>query len=232
VPDVGGDILGPGDDQLLPVLERLPASFGQDRYLLTNPDAHTTRHQGVELTVEKIHGRLRVLMGATAHRTEGNAAWIGYRPLENDQGLVGELFDSPNADTFARGRMFSDRAYTIKLSGTYAAPGDLRLGAIARYQDGQPFARLLVVPDLAQGPDLVRAIPNGRSRFEFAFTLDVRLEKGVRVGGLRAAAVAEAFNLFDTHHEVEEDIVTGTSFRVVTVRQPPRAFRFGVRLDF
>ena len=52
-----------------------------------------------------------------------------------------------------RGRLFGDRAFTGKLTTVYRFPSSLTLGAIARYQDGQPFARLLVVPGLNQGPE-------------------------------------------------------------------------------
>ncbi|MEE8218161.1 MAG: TonB-dependent receptor, partial [Vicinamibacteria bacterium] len=153
LPDPAGDIDGPQDDQLLPVYDRKPETFGLDRYLLTNPPGHTTLHQTVELRAEKAFGkRFFLLAGATASRTEMAGASRGFRVQENDQGLVGELFDNPNADTHARGRSFFDRAFTIKIAATWRAPGDWRAGVVARYQDGQPFSRVVVVPDLAQGP--------------------------------------------------------------------------------
>jgi hypothetical protein len=46
------------------------------------------------------------------------------------------------------------------------------------------------------------------------------------------AASLEAFNLLNTRHEVEEDPVTGPSFRAPTAVQPPRSVRIGVRVDF
>jgi hypothetical protein len=231
VPDPGGDILGAQDDQLLPVFERRAARFGADRYLLTNVTGDDAWHEGAEITLAHDGERLGLLFGATAHRSDGPNAWRGFRPEENDQGLVGERRDQPNADTFARGRLFPDRAYTIKVAGRYAAPGDLRLGVVARYQDGQPFARLVIARGLAQGAEAVPAVPNGRHRFEFALTLDARIEKGLRLGKARLAAVAEGFNLLGNAHEVEEDVVTGPAFRTPTASQPPRVFRFGLRLD-
>jgi hypothetical protein len=231
IPDPSGDLAGPQDDQLLPLHARLPATFGADRYVLTNPDGHSTTHQGVELIVELLAERVQVLLGLTAHRSDGSGAFRGFRPEENDQGLVGDLFDDPNASTHARGRLFSDRAYTIKLSGSWRAPGDVRVGAVARYQDGQPFARL-VLADLPQGLTAVQAIQNGRARFTFELTLDARLEKGFALGARgRAAAVVEGFNLLQRGHEVEEDAVSGPGYRRVTFRQPPRALRLGVRLE-
>jgi hypothetical protein len=251
LPDPGGDILGSQDDQLLPVFDRRPDSFGLDRYRLTNPPGLGTRHQAVELRAQKPLGaRIALLAGATASRTEIDGAFRGFRVSENDQGLVGELLDDPNAGVYARGRGFFDRAFTIKLAGAWRAPGDVRVGAVARYQDGQPFARVVVVPDLAQGPEAVQATPRGQigptgavdpqgrpldasgHRFAYTLTLDLRLEKGVRLGRARAALVAEAFNLLGARNEVEEDPVWGERFRLPTALQPPRALRLGARLDF
>jgi hypothetical protein len=230
--DPGGDIVGPQDDQLLPIFVRDPATYGADALLLTNPAGHETKHQGAEITVEYLKPRLRVLLGATAHRSDGSGAWRGFRPAENDQGGVGDLFDDPNTRTFARGRLFSDRAYTIKLTGTWQAPFGLRLGGAARYQDGQPFARL-VIAELPEGPTAVQAIPNGRARFTYALTLDARIEKSFAVGSrARLSAVAEGFNLSQRGHEVEEVVVSGSAYRRVTFRQPPLAVRLGLRLGF
>jgi hypothetical protein len=231
IPDPAGDLIGPQDDQLLPVYDRLPASFGRDAYLLTNPEDLTSLHEGVEFTLERTRGRLQLLLGATAARSTGPAAWRGFRTFENDPGLLGELRDDPNADTFAQGRLFFDRAYTIKLSTGWDGR-DVRAGLVARYQDGQPFARLVIVPDLRQGPEAVRAVPNGRHRFTYALTVDARIEATLPVASRRLAVVAEAFNLLGTAHEVEEDVVSGPEFRTVTAVQPPRAIRLGLRYAF
>jgi hypothetical protein len=228
--DPGGDLAGPQDDQLLPLFARAPATFGADRLLLTNPAGHDARHQGAEITVELLTPRVQVLLGATAHRSEGAGANRGFRPSENDQGLAGELFDDPNAGTQARGRLFSDRAYTIKLSGSWRAPWGVRLGAVARYQDGQPFARL-VLAQLPQGLTAVQAIPRGRARFTFIATLDARAEKEIADSGERRLSLfVEAFNLTGRANEVEEVVVSGAGYRQVTLRQPPRTLRVGLRL--
>jgi len=251
VPDPGGDIVGAEDDQLLPVFDRRPESFGRDRYLLTNASGPGTRHQALELRVEKTLGaRLALQAGATASRTVTDGAGVGFRVNENDPGVVGAPFDDANASVYARGRGFFDRAFTIKLAGVFRAPGDLRLGVVARYQDGQPFARIVVVPDLGQGPEPVQATtrgetaptgardPQGRPllasghRFSYTATVDARLEKGVRFGRPRGALIAEVFNLLGAANEVEEDPVWGPRFRVPTALQPPRTFRLGARLDF
>jgi hypothetical protein len=251
LPDPGGDLVGSQDDQLLPVFERRPESFGLDRYLLTNAQGHHGRHQGVELSVKRtLRGCFLLRAGATASRTEIEGGNRGFRVTENDQGAVGELYDDPNADTYARGRGFFDRAYTIKIAAAWRPPGDWRLGVVARYQDGQPFGRLLVVSDLAQGPEAVPATTRGQTgslgatdplarpltadghRFTYTLTVDARIEKGLRLGSRRLGLIAEVFNLLGMRNEVEENPVTGPSFREPTAVQPPRVVRFGVRFEF
>jgi hypothetical protein len=232
IPDPGGDILSSADDQALPVYNRRPESFGQDLYVLTNTDENAL-HEGIEASVRgSVGARLRVLFGATAYRSVGPGSGRGFRVMENDQDVVGERLEDPNALTYSRGRLFFDRAYTLKLAGGYHAPRDTRVALVARYQDGQPFARLVIAPDLNQGPEAIQAIPNGRSRFTYTLTVDARLEKGFRVGPARLAVRLSVFNVLGSEKEVEEDVTTGPSFRMVTAVQPPRALQLGVRLDF
>ncbi len=231
--DPAGDILGPADDQLLPIRNRDPASFGQDRYLLTNPRDHSTLYEGVELEIDTHLGRrVWIRLSGAAFRADGYGSYRGFRASENDSGLVGETFDDPNADTHGRGRLFFDRAYTLKLAGTWRAPGDVRLGAAVRYQDGQPFSRLVIATGLNQGTEAIRAIPDGRSRFGYNLTLDVHLEKGFTLGRVRLAGVAGGWNLTSARREIEEYVVTGPRFRETTAVQPPRSFRFGARVEF
>lgn len=232
IPDPYVDFVGPADDRVLLLYDRDPASFGLDRYLLTNPAGHNLLHEGLELSAQKTLGRLRLLLGGAAYRSEAKSGWRGFGAGENDQGVIGELFDDPNSDSYARGRVFFDRNYVVKLAGSYHAPGALRLGAAVRYQDGQPFARFVVAPGLRQGPDFVQALPEGRHRFSYTLTVDVRVEKGFRVRDGRLAVVLEAFNLLDNQNSVEERVVTSPAFRERLARfvQPPRALRFGLRL--
>ena len=78
--------------------------------------------------------------------------------------------------TFARGRLFTDRGFTIKWTTVYRFPGDVHAGVIARYQDGQPFSRFVIASDVNQGAELIRPYPNGDNRFTFTGTLDIRIE--------------------------------------------------------
>ena len=160
VDDPGIDVEGRSGYAPLPIYDRQPASFGLDRYLLTNATGEPSRYQGVEIALSKDAGdHWYFRFGGTAYRAESVGANRGYRPDENDQGLLGEAYTNPNAETFARGRSFFDRAYVMKVLSAYTGPGPLRASVIARYQDGQPFARLVVAEGLNQGTEIIQAIP-------------------------------------------------------------------------
>ncbi|HKT82079.1 MAG TPA: hypothetical protein VJP86_17740 [Vicinamibacterales bacterium] len=231
VPDVGIDIITSADDVPVKIFNRLPPSFGKDRFLLTNQDDNGTS-ESVEVSVQLSKPNVLLYVGGSASLAEGTAAHRGYGPLENDETAIGELFTTPNAESFAKGRLFNDRAFTGKVIGVFRLPADTRLGVLARYQDGQPFGRVVVQSGLNQGTEAVRAYANGGSRFMFTGTLDTRLQKGFPLGRFRGEAVFDAYNLLNMSNEVEEDIVTGPGFRTITAVQPTRAFHIGFRLTF
>jgi len=230
IPDPGHDFASAADDQILTVYNRLPASYGRNAYVLTNSGEPAATAFGLKMWAEGTNDKLAVLFGATASAANGSAANRGYGPLENDQDIVGELGTDPNASTFARGRLFSDRAFTIKWTTTYRFPKEIRLGVIARYQDGQPFARLVKVTTLNQGTELIRAYPNAGNRFTFTGTLDIRVQKGFTFGSRRIDGILDLYNLATRSNEVEEYTITGPDFRTPTAIEPPRSIHVGLRL--
>jgi hypothetical protein len=234
IEDPGVDIAGLQGYNPLPIYNRLPESFLRDRYVLGNSPSEDSRYQGVEIKVSRDLGeRWYFRFGGSAYRAESTGMNRGYRPDENDQGLLGEAFTNPNAGTYARGRLFYDRAYVMKVMGAYTAPGPLRASVVARYQDGQPFSRVVIAEGLNQGTEIIHTYPRGLQRFTFTLTLDARVEFQWPFGNRRSLSLtADAFNLLETANEVEEDVVTGPGFRTVTAVQPPRVVRLGLRLRF
>ena len=186
--DPGVDVAGGTTPQPLPIYNRPMSTFGADGYLLTN-SGHPGDFYGVDVTVQVITERMLPLIGATAGRAEGWASNRGYHYDENDITVLGEVFADPNANTFAKGRPFTERGYTLHVSGVYQFAHDFRLGMAARYQDGQHFSRMVVAPDLNQGPELVRAFANGETRFMFTGTLDARLQKGFALSGVTSSRI-------------------------------------------
>jgi hypothetical protein len=176
--------------------------------------------------------RLFLLVGGTAGRSEGISANRGFGPLENDAAVLGDVFINPNSRVHAQGRLFTERGYTIKTAVSYQFPHDATFGMIARYQDGQHFARMVIQPGLNQGAEAVRAFRNGRTRFTYSMTVDARLQKSWTIGGPRLAAIVDAYNVLNQALEVEEFSVTGATSRLTSAVQPPRVVQIGLRLSF
>ncbi len=224
--------------QQLPGYNRSPETFGIDRYLLTNPQdrqidpkAETT-HVGVDITGQTQTEHFFFLLGATAGRAEGLAANRGFTPNENDYGVIGEVLTNPNARTYAQGRDFTERGYTLKIAAAYDFPKDIHFGIAARYQDGQHFTRNVIFDGFNQGPEAVRSFRNGRTRFTFVMTVDTRLRKGFAIGGHRLDAILDAYNVLNQQIQVEEFDVTSPIWRRTTAVQPPRVVHLGVRFGF
>jgi hypothetical protein len=232
VSDPGIDLFNSDDDQIVTVYNRLPSTFGKDRYLLTNPADDQVTYVGLDFTLQIRTAKSYFVFGGTAGRSEGIAASRGFTAIENDAALLGEVFIDPNARTKAQGRLFTERGYVGKIAWVYRLPRDVSIGVAARYMDGQHFARMIFVPDLNQGPEAIRAFRNGRTRFTYTGTLDVRLQKAFTSGRRRLTGLIEAYNVLNTATEIEEFAITGTAQRLTSSVQPPRSVHIGVRIEF
>ena len=109
---------------------------------------------------------------------------------EERRGVLGDAFIDPNSRTVAQGRTFTERGDTIKTAGKRI----LRSRHLRRGHGtirGRPALRASrsFAPDLTQGPELVRAFRNGKTRFTYTMTVDARLQKGFTVNGYRVAAI-------------------------------------------
>ena len=71
---------------------------------------------------------------------------------------------------------------------------------------------------------------NGGTRFTFVGTADIRLQKGLNIGGRRVDAILDVYNLSNFQKPVEEYPVVGPRSRATTAIQPPLAVHMGVRL--
>jgi hypothetical protein len=163
-----------GENQTLPVFNRPVSTFGADRYVLTNPvDPQTdqTTFVGAELTGQRQTERLYLLVGVTAGRSEGISANRGFRAIENDAALLGEVFTNPNARTYAQGRLFNDAVYDQGRDGTDSRTISARVAALSGRR------ALLATGDREpESGSSWCARSNGRTRFTFTGTLDARAE--------------------------------------------------------
>jgi hypothetical protein len=233
ISDPGLNLGDSEDDQMLPIYSRPPATFGLDRYVLRNIPSVNSTYGGLYLSVlfEK-SPRWHLLAAATALHSYAPAAFRGYAPSENDEMIVGDSYSDPNSNTYVEGRTLFDRGYGLKVAAAYNARRRITIAAVGRYADGQNFARLVVVPDLPQGVDFVRAYANGKSKFTYTATLDLRVQKVVTWRGHDVKLAVESYNTTNLRNEVEEDTVTGPRWRTPTFTQPPRVIRLTASFAF
>jgi hypothetical protein len=232
-----GDDTVPGnrDDLYLTVYNQDKETLGKDLLLLTNPDAESrvNRYRGLDLSLVKKFGGTVFFFAATATEAVGTAS-PGNTEYENDDGVIGTLYDNPNSFLFAKGRLRFDRAYTARLGLSVPLPFGIRLAGLAKYYDGQPFSRKIIISGLNQGPIYVQAFPRGVARYEFNMTVDLRLEKTIAIGSSRGRVFLDAYNIFDWAQATQENEWTGLEFplRYATEVQSPRVFRVGIRYEF
>jgi len=233
--DPGNDgVLGTADDQVLTVFNQDPRTLGQDRYLLTNPAGLDAIYRGLEAVIRA--GLFRdwgLSVSFTAFKAIGNTS-PGNGQLQNDQGVIGSLFDDPNTLLNDRGRLFFDRAFVGQITAYGRAPFGLHLGSVIKYYDGLPFGRELIVTGLNQGPIIVMATPRGEPggfRTQFNLTFDQRISREFKIGKNRFTAMIDAFNLLNLNKNLLESFMTGPLFqqRVPLLVENPRVIRFGIK---
>jgi hypothetical protein len=237
IQDIGDNqIPGDTDDLTFSIFDRNQEAWGRDFFLLTNPDPDSrfSTYEGLDLTLVKAWDeRFLFYLALTAMHIVGTTS-PGNSEWENDDGVIGSLYDDPNTTINARGRMRFDRAYTARIGLSAPLPFGARLGLVAKYYDGQPFARKIVIEDLNQGPLFIQAHPRGVARYEYNMTVDLRLEKSLHLGTGVCRFLIDAFNLFNQNLATRENEWTGPDFplRFATMVQSPRVVRAGFNFEF
>ena len=93
IPDPNADLPGSADDQELTVYNRRPETFGQDRYLLTSTGAEAATMGAFVIGARITTDRLFMWIGGTAAAAVGPGGNRGFRAIENDQDVRGEVVE-------------------------------------------------------------------------------------------------------------------------------------------
>jgi hypothetical protein len=239
--DPGPDGLpGTFDDQQLTVYAQQPASFGEDRYLLTNPPGLRTLGEG--MVVESGAGWRSYSFHASflAEKSFGPSN-PGNSPVENDPGVVGSLFSDPNSLIDATGRQFFDRAYVGKLQFAGRLPrilGGIEFANTVNYLDGTAFDRRLLVTGLPQGPMLIdatpRGSPGGGNRAEHVMNWNVRFSRTFPLRRGHAQVALDILNAANADNRVQEVETSGPTFnrRLPIAIEPARFVRILIKYAF
>jgi hypothetical protein len=238
-------IIDPLNQHPLTVYQQNPATFGQDRYLLTNPGGLRAMNTGLLLEARKDWGRFTLHASFVAEKSYGPTN-PGNSVLENDPGVVGALLLDPNTAIYAEGRNFTDPSYVAKLQATYRfAPswGRFEVATVGDYKDGLVFGRELLVTGLAQGPIVVPATRKEVLTFRgnapgyrttYVMNWNLRLARQFKLPYGRMSLAADVLNVTNTSHHLQESDLTSPSFseRLPVQILPPRFVRIEFRYEF
>jgi hypothetical protein len=227
--DGRGEVRGPGGGQDLVVKQepRVP-----ERYLLVN-DGQLSYYLGLEAEVRaEPHPRFFVSVLGATYMSRSNAPFGSFAD-RNDPGIISEASATANNRLNSYGRTDSDRAFALKiLAGVRPLPG-LSWGLAARYRDGQPFTRIVVDEQLAQGPTALMAVPRGKARHTALMVWDMRLRyETAAMRPLGLTVIGDVYNLLNAATEIAEDPRTGPTFRRALEAIPGRAVWVGLALGF
>jgi hypothetical protein len=217
------------------VYERTRGHAGRELYVLTNA-GEVDVWLGTDLVLSFVERWWFVELGVGAWVSVGTAPF-GLYADRNDPGIIDEVTADPNARINARGRYDNDRAFSGHLLAALRPGGvleGLSAGVAARYRDGEPMTRILVVDDLPQGPTAVMAVPRGDPvpRFTFQLTLDVRLRYTREVAGLLLAGYVDVYNVLGSGTELAEVPITGANYRRSLEMLPGRAMAVGLEVGW
>jgi hypothetical protein len=121
--------------------------------------------------------------------------------------------------------------WQAKLHATLDLPHDVRLIPLVRSQSGVPFARTFV-RTLNYGNATIKAEPVGAHRTPTVALVDLRAEKGFRIGRARVRGSIDVYNLFNTNAEQAVTTSSGAAWLRPTIITGPRILRLGGRLDW
>jgi hypothetical protein len=225
----------------LTVFAQNPATFGQDRYLLSNPAGLRDLVEGIVIEMSRTW-RALAFHGSLITEESLGPTNPGDSEFENDPGVIGSLFMDPNSLVHAYGRPFVDRAWEAKIQVSYRLPrswGGFELANTVGYIDGWPFGRGLLVTGLPQGPLLVEAerrgaSPEGGYRSDYVADWNLRLSRDFRLPVGMLTGNVDVLNVLDANSNLQENDITSSTFfaRLPTATQPPRNVRFGIRYAF
>ncbi len=121
--------------------------------------------------------------------------------------------------------------WQAKANATLSLPADLRVTPIIRFQSGSAYGRTFV-SSLNYGTATILSEPYNANRTPNIALLDIRTEKGVKIGRSRVSAFFDLYNIFNSNAEQAISTSSGGSWQRPTAITPPRVARMGLKLVF
>jgi hypothetical protein len=147
---------------------------------------------------------------------------------------MSDIFEDPNNQINAQGRLSLDPTHMFKLQGSVILPWDINVGFYFSFITGNTYNReLFVSQELNQSGKNILADPRGSVyRYDDQTNLDLRVQKDFKIGKVKVGVLADVFNLFNAG--TVDDVITdaGPEFGNTVGIVYPRRFRVGLRVYF
>jgi hypothetical protein len=130
--------------------------------------------------------------------------------------------------------------WNLKVSGSYDAPGGIRISPVVRHQSGANFARTISVPSTAAAAFGafyapvntlgIYAEPRNANREDNVWVFDVRAEKTLDITStVKLRGFLDLFNLTNSHASETITRATGSNYLRPSAILAPRTARIGFR---
>ncbi|MEO6237743.1 MAG: TonB-dependent receptor [Vicinamibacterales bacterium] len=205
-----------------------------ERRLFTNPEGAHRRYRAVQIVAQKrFSNHWQFLAGYTRSKAEGN---VNNNQSDNYGGatVTANPFINPNNAINVNGRNQLDFPHELVARGSYrvATFGGFNVGAAYRYISGQALSRTAVFR-LAQGNTTIRVEPRGSLPTEATNSIDLRLDKSLRLGRNRQLSVyLDIYNLTNQGAATAYTEASGATFGVPSGWSSPRSYILAGRFSF
>jgi hypothetical protein len=221
------DEKGNNTTQMMTLYNLKPEYRGLARDLVTNMGAYDRNHNFQVVATKRMSGGWQLMSSLDltwekqtyVAQTGTTGASIGYGGPWN-----------PNHDINNLQRHLNG---VYKLSASFAAPFDVRVSPVVRYQLGQQWGRRAPYTGFNQGTVYVWMEDQAERRQPNIALIDFRAEKSVGLSrGMRAGFMFDMFNILNSNRMIRTTDMTGANFNKYTEILTPRVFRVGARFTF
>ncbi len=145
------------------------------------------------------------------------------------------FYSNPNSQINATGNLTIDPTHQIKLVGSAHLPWEIVVGGFFRYFSGNTYTQIIPIYDVDPPDTNIYGQPAGSYRMDSGINLDLRIEKGFRLGGDKNLSLGvNIFNVTneDTQNEVETNVDSELAFGETRNIVRPRRYQVVLRFIF
>jgi Carboxypeptidase regulatory-like domain/TonB-dependent Receptor Plug Domain len=202
---------------------------------LMNQQGFNRVFNGVELTARKrLSHRWLMNTSFSYNSTIVNYGSGSYTDPTNITQRSGFQYDYQTSGS-GIGNVFVNAKWLYKLSGMYQLPYDVNVSAFYNTRQGYPFERTVTSPTRANGAGTASLLLDnvGDSRLPSFQNLDFRVERPVKLGGVRFVPALDVFNVFNSGTEQAiRGAQNSSNANFIQALVAPRVVRLGVRLQW